>query len=108
MNSVPNTLQINGVEYLRKDSVVNTATSGNRCVVVVDRGWIFAGDVTEEHGRVKLSNAVWVFKWESIGFDGVLKDPNSSKVQLKKLSHVVDIPKESEIFRVPVESTWGT
>ena len=106
MNTVPDTLQINGVDYVRKDSVA-TAPNGNRCVVVVDRGWIFAGNLTEEHGRVKLSNAVWVFKWESIGFDVVLKDPNSPRVQLKKLSHVVDIHKESEIFRVPVESTWG-
>lgn len=107
MNTVFDKLQINGVEYVRKD-YVTTVPNGNRCVLVVDRGWIFAGDVTEEYGRVKLSNAVWVFKWESIGFDGVLQDPNSPKVQLKKLSHVVDIPKESEIFRVPVESTWGT
>lgn len=79
----------------------------NRCVVVVDRGWIFAGDVTEENGRIRLSDAVWVFRWEECGFDGVLANPKNSKVTLKKMNHVVDIPRESEVFRVPVSEDWG-
>ncbi|MEY5060195.1 MAG: hypothetical protein RIS45_116 [Planctomycetota bacterium] len=98
----PQTMEINGVRYVRAD-----ATRGKRAVVVVDRGWIYAGDVTEQDGRIYLDRAVWVFRWESIGFDGVLANPKSNKVKLKPLAHRVDIPAQSEIFRVPVADNWG-
>ena len=93
---------INGVEYAPVKSV-----SGTRAVVVVDRGWIFAGDVTRENGRIRLDNAVWVFSWESIGFDGVIKNPKSGKVTIKPMPNGVDIPEGAEIFLVPVEDGWG-
>lgn len=93
---------INGVEYAPIKS-----TSGTRAVVVVDRGWIFAGDVTRANGRIHLTNSVWVFKWESVGFDGVIANPKSSKVTIKPMSNGVDIPEGAEIFLVPVEDGWG-
>lgn len=95
-------VQINGVEYA---PVVRT--TGKRAVVVVDRGWIFAGDVSESNGRITLTRAVWVFRWESIGFDGVLADPKSSKATIKSLDHAVDLPVGSEVFRIPVSDSWG-
>lgn len=93
---------INGVEYVRKTP---TAT-GTRAIVVVDRGWIFAGDVSRENGRITLTNAVHVFRWESIGFDGMIANPTSSKVTLKSLANPVEIPEGSEIFSVPVGDSW--
>lgn len=81
--------------------------TGTRAVVVVDRGWIFAGDVTRENGRIILTDAVHVIRWESIGFDGMIASPESPKVTLKKLTSSVDIPANSEIFCVPVGDTWG-
>ena len=99
------TLTINGVDYVRADSVQSKPT-GNRAVIVVDRGWIFAGDVTRENGRIKLSRAIHVFRWESIGFDGVIKNPKSNKVTLKPLSDV-DMPAGAEIFAIPVADDWG-
>ena len=41
-------LNINGIEY----APVKPAT-GTRAVVVVDRGWIFAGDVTRQNGQAQ-------------------------------------------------------
>ena len=82
-----------------------------RAVVVIDRGWIFAGDVQriKENGKgyIKLTRAVWVFRWESIGFDGVLQNPKSPKLTLRTMQHAVVIPEVSEIFSVPVDSEWG-
>ena len=72
-----NEISINGINYLRKDSV-QPKLNGKRAVVVVDRGWIFAGDVTEENGRIYLDRAVWVFRWESVGFAAVVADPKKS------------------------------
>ena len=93
---------INGVEY----APVQQVAPGERAVVVVDRGWIFAGDLTEENGRIRLDRAVWVFRWESVGFDGVIADPKNRKVMLRAISPV-DIPADAEIFRVPVTDDWG-
>ena len=95
-----NEITINGVTYVAKDS----KPEGNRCVVVVDRGWIFAGDVTRENGRIKISRAVSVFRWESIDFAGVVANPK--KADIRKIDDI-DMPEGSEVFCIPVKSDWG-
>jgi hypothetical protein len=92
---------INGVEY----APVNP-NKGSRAVVVVDRGWIFAGDVTREDGRIRLSRALHVFKWESIGFAGMIDNPKKAKADLRAIADV-DLPEGAEIFCVPVAAEWG-
>ena len=99
-------LELNGVKYVRADSV-SQRPAGNRCVVVIDRGWIYAGDVERKDGRILLTRAVWVFNWASIGFDGVLKNPKSDNVELRKIDHVVDIPEGAEIYCIHVDDKWG-
>ena len=96
-------IEINGVEYVRAD----TQQVGTRAVVVVDRGWIFAGNVTRENGRIRLDRAVWVFRWESIGFDGMIANPKSSQVTIRSMPNGVDLPEGAEIFMVPVDDSWG-
>jgi len=95
---------INGVEYIRADFIPAAKPNGSRAVIVVDRGWIFAGDVTREDGRIKLSRAVWVFSWQSCGFSRVIEDP--SKADIRPMVDV-DIPEGAEIFCVPVNDQWG-
>lgn len=97
------TITLDNVEYVRKDSVYSPPKC-NRCIIVVDRGWIFAGDVTRENGRIKLSRALHVFKWESVGFAGMIE--NTNNVDLRKITDV-DIPEDAEIFCVPVSESWG-
>ena len=94
---------INEIEYVRADSI-EPKTTGNRAIIVVDRGWIFAGDVTRENGRIKLSRALHVFKWESVGFAGMIE--NTKNADLRKIVDV-DIPEDAEIFCVPVSDDWG-
>ena len=96
-------IEINGVEYVR----AGTQQVGTRAVVVVDRGWIFAGNVTRENGRIRLDRAVWVFRWESIGFDGMIANPQSSQVSIRSMPNGVDLPEGAEIFCVPVDDSWG-
>lgn len=103
MNQAINEIEINGVKY----RPITATPSGKRAVVVVDRGWIFAGDVTEENGRIYLDRAVWVFRWESVGFAAVVDDPRKAKADLRPMSSRVDLPCDAEIFRVPVGDTWG-
>ena len=96
---------VNGVKYIRADSVA--AKPGKRAVVVLDRGWIVAGDVEDVDGRIKVTRAVHVRSWSSIGFDGMIADPKSKDVVLRPLPNGVDAPKDAELFRVPVADDWG-
>jgi len=92
-------LTINGIEY----APVQPTKTGTRAVVVVDRGWIFAGDVARENGRIRISRALHVFRWESIGFAKMVETANAD---LRPISDV-DIPDGAEIFCVPVSDNWG-
>lgn len=103
MNIQAETVTINGIDYIRADQA-QVKPNGNRAIIVVDRGWIFAGDVTRENGRIKLSRAIHVFKWESVGFAGMVE--NTKKADLRKIADV-DIPEDAEIFCVPVSESWG-
>lgn len=94
------------MSLLGKTELTTQQKSPGRCVVVVDRGWIYAGDWSESGDYVRLDNAVWVFRWESIGFAAMLDDWKNSKVDIRK-SLPVEIPKGSIIFRVPVDAGWG-
>jgi hypothetical protein len=91
---------IDGVEYAPVSSRLPT---GTRAVVVVDRGWIFAGDVTRENGRIHLSRAVHVFSWDSIGFAKMVE---TEQADLRPIADV-DMPEGAEIFCVPVHEGWG-
>lgn len=100
--SCANEIEINGEKYVKVSSI----PTGSRAVVIVDRGWIFAGDVTEKDGRLRLSRALHVLRWESVGFAGMVADPKSAKAVLKPCADV-DMPADAEIFRCPVDSKWG-
>lgn len=100
--NMTNAITINGIEYVPASS----RPTGTRAVVVVDRGWIFAGDVTRENGRIRISRALHVFKWESIGFAGMIADPKKAKADLRPIADV-DMPSGAEVFCVPVADDWG-
>lgn len=96
----PETIKIDDTTYVRADA----KPAGTRAVVVVDRGWIFAGDVTRANGRIRLSRALRVFRWESVGFAGMIE--NTKRADLRKIADV-EIPEGAEIFCVPVADDWG-
>ena len=103
-----NELELNGVRYVRAGSVPTPVPSGNRCVLVLDRGWIVAGDITDRDGRIIVDNAVHVRSWSGIGFDGLIdSDGRGDNVDVRKMSSRFDCPADTELFRVPVGATWG-
>jgi hypothetical protein len=89
---------VNGERYVKA-----SGPKGPRAVVVVDRGWIFAGDVERKDGRIRLTRAVWVFRWESIGFAKMIE---TEQADLRPCADV-DMPAGSEIFCIPVHDQWG-
>jgi hypothetical protein len=103
------TLQGDDMKTVKIDGIVYAPVqpNGNRAVVVIDRGWIYAGDVIEKDGRIYLDRAVWVFRWEKIGFAAVIDNPKQSGVDIRPMTTVVDIPAGAEVFRCPVSDDWG-
>jgi len=94
-------IEIDGVSYVRMPKKGELP----RVVLVVDRGWIFAGDIDESVPNwIKLTRVAWVFRWEVIGFAEVLAHPE--KADIRPIKDVV-IPANSEIFRIPVDENWG-
>lgn len=92
---------IGGIEY----APVQKA-NGNRFVMVLDRGWVFAGDLVVKDGKLNLTRVVWVFYWESIGLDGVIDNPKNPKAKLRPFKDML-IPSDVELFRIPVSDDWG-
>lgn len=88
-----------------------TSTKGpletKRVVLVIDRGWIFAGDQSmTSDGYVRLTNAVHLFTFRDIGFAKAIEDWKSIKVDIRKVTDV-EFPQDAILFRVPVSSDWG-
>lgn len=78
-----------------------------RVVLVVDRGWIFAGNQSRtSDGYVRLDDAVHVFRWETIGFAKMLTEWKDSRVDLRSCD-AVEVPEDAIVFRVPVGPDWG-
>jgi hypothetical protein len=102
--NAPTTITIDDIQYVRGDFIPAPKPTGNRAVVVVDRGWIFAGDLARKDGRIHLTRAVWVFRWEGCGFAGVIADWNQADIRPMA---DIDIPEGAEIFSVPVDDQWG-
>jgi hypothetical protein len=101
-------LEINGVRYVPEFAATPAALPvGNRAVFVIDRGFIYAGDWSLIDDGYILVNVVNLRRYESIGFEGVLKDPKSSKATIVPVPYPVIVPTGSVLFRIPVPQGWG-
>ena len=101
-------LEINGVRYVPEHAAGPAALPvGNRAVFVLDRGFIYAGDWDLSDEGYTLANAVNLRRYESVGFEGVLADPKSSKATIVAMPYPVIVPAGSVLFRIPVDQGWG-
>jgi len=102
-------IEINGVRYVPEFAgAPATLPLGNRAVFVIDRGFIYAGDWSLIDGdEYTLANAVNLRRYESIGFEGVLQDPKSSKATIVPVPYPVIVPTGSVLFKIPVPQGWG-
>jgi len=106
----PKTIKIDDQEYIRADEVEG-ATGGDRCVVVLDRGWVFVGDIEatyDDYGNQiwRLSRCSNVRKWSSGGFGGMIKDPKGCGVVLDPCGPI-EFSDTAVILRAPVAGDWA-
>ena len=91
-------IEIDGVRYVPEEP----APKGTRRIVVLDRGWIFAGNISDDGKR--LTDVVNVRRWKRNGFGGLCKDPATSGAELDPCE---DLVLSSWIFCVEVPDGWG-
>ena len=77
-----NTLTLNGVEYIRKDSVTSSPVIGDVRIVIADRGWVFVGNCQDhDDGTVTITNCRNIRKWGSTkGLGELANSPLSGTV----------------------------
>ena len=103
MDAKVNEVEINGVAYVKKGE----APKGNRHIVVLDRGWIFVGQVQplNEGGMSIIRDCYNVRNWKTHGFGGLTLNPVLADVTLDKCADIY-FRAGSEIFMVAVPDDW--
>ena len=78
-----NTLTLNGVEYVRKDSIpAGSPVIGDVRIVIADRGWVFVGNCQDhDDGTVTITNCRNIRKWgTTAGLGELANGPKSGTV----------------------------
>lgn len=75
-------LTLNGIEYVRKDSVANAQPMGDVRIIIADRGWVFVGNCQDHaDGSVTITNCRNIRKWgTSAGLGELVNGPKSETV----------------------------
>lgn len=98
--SKPRTINVDGVEYIRADSMPHPPSAMQ--IVVADRGWVFVGITVYEESGVTLLNAKCIRIWGT----------DSSKPGLGWLALHGPTPKtkldDSGTVRIPTHSVIAT
>ena len=94
---------IDGIEYVPKSDVT---PDGCRHVLVLDKGFIFVGNIEDRDGRIYVTNCHNLRRWNSGGFGGALADPKGSGVELDKCVPF-SVPARVEIGRFPISEEWA-
>jgi len=63
--STPETIKIDEVEYVRKDSVPERKYEGDVKIVILQRGWVYVGRYTQNNETMmcELNQAYCIRKW---------------------------------------------
>lgn len=80
---------------------------GDRHICVLDRGWIFCGNLTRtEDGINTLTNVVNVRKWARGGFGLASTDPKAAGVEVDDCA-TIRFRDSALMFAVPVSENWN-
>ena len=81
MNQEINEVKLNGIDYVRKDSIPENSYPGDVKIVILQRGWVYIGRLTinQENSMCELNSAYCIRRWGTTkGLselkDGALKD----------------------------------
>lgn len=101
---------IKGRRYIPADSVPAPIVVGTKKIVVLQRGWIVIGDVSEnqETGLTEIRNACTIRRWGTTKGIGQLVDGPTTNTILDKIPGLVEVHPLTIIQRISVNaSKWN-
>jgi hypothetical protein len=109
MNQEINEVEINGVKYIRKDSVKNVKEfTGDIKIVVLQRGWVFIGRFERNGNDCKLHNAYNIRIWGTTKGLSELVNGATSMTKLDKCEGVVEFDYLTVVCMITVnQSKWN-
>ena len=97
------TIKINGVDYVRADSVSSVRDIGPVRIIVADRGWVFVGNCEDnEDGSVTIRNARNIRMWGTTSGLGQLVNGPTSETKYDQYGEVRCTP----ILHINVIKGW--
>ena len=97
-------ISINGVEYVRKDSVQTKDYEGDIKIVILQRGWVMVGRFERNGSECKLHNASVIRRWGTTkGLGELAKKGKLSETILEKCHGVVEFDYLTVIASISVE-----
>ena len=108
MEQVVDVLSINGVEYVRKDSVSKEDIKGEIKIVVLQRGWIVIGRLERKDMECKLHNASVIRVWgTTYGLGEIAENGPTSNTKLDKCKGVVEFNYMTVVLTIDCkENKW--
>lgn len=89
--SAPETIKIDEVEYIRKDSVPDKKYEGDVKIVILQRGWVYVGRFKQNNETMmcELNNAQNIRVWGTSKGLGELREGPLSSTKLDSAGRVV-------------------
>jgi hypothetical protein len=103
-----NEITVNGVEYIRKDSVSNQKEfDGDIKIVVLQRGWVYVGRFERIGNDCKLHNASCIRVWGTTKGLQELVNGATTSTKLDKCEGVVEFDWLTVVHTITVnKSKW--
>ena len=102
-----NEVEINGVKYVRKDSVKGVEHTGDIKIVVLQRGWVYVGRFERTGNDCKLHNASCIRQWGTKNGLAELVNGATKSTVLDKCDGVVEFDWLTVVHTITVnQSKW--
>ena len=106
MNTEINEVEINGIKYVRKDSITKNY-EGDVKIVILQRGWIYIGRFERVGNDCKLHNAYNIRSWGTTKGLPELVNGATSSTKLDKCEGIVEFDWLTVVHTITVNSkSW--
>jgi hypothetical protein len=103
-----NEVELNGVVFIRKDSVVNKQFEGDIKIVVLQRGWVYIGRFERNGNDCKLHNAYNVRTWGTTKGLPELVNGATNSTKLDKCEGIVEFDWLTTVYTITVnKKAWN-
>lgn len=105
-----NEVELNGVKYIRKDSIkISQEFNGETRIVVLQRGWVYVGKFERNENLCKLHNAYCIRVWGTTKGLVELVNGVTSSTKLDKCEGVVEFDWLTVVHTISVNpEKWKT